>query len=321
VSRPPRTDQNRTDQSRTEQPHPAHTDLDLYTTDALVAALAKDQALAAQAVLAAATALAQAVDAAAAQLAAGGRLVTVGAGTSGRLGLLDSVELGPTFSWPRERTLALLAGGPGAVFEAVEGAEDDAAQGIADLAAAGVGAADVVLAIAASGATPYTVAAARAARSAGALTIGMANNPGAPLLAVCEIGVLLDTGPEVISGSTRLKAGTAQKIALNTFSSALMVRLHKVHGNLMVDLRATNAKLRDRALRLTVVATGADEARARAALATSGGQVKTAVVMLLAGADSGAAARALDAAHGSVRRAVADLATVRQRTDPGAAPP
>jgi len=290
---------------RTEQPHPAHPELDRYDTAALVEAFVADQALAAAAVRAAGAELACAVDAAVPRLRAGGRIVYVGAGTSGRLGVLDSVELHPTFSWPRERAPALLAGGDGAMFLAVEGAEDDAGQGAADLAALAPTANDVVLLIAASGSTPYALGAAAAARAAGALTVGIVNNPGAPLAAASEIAVVLDTGPEVISGSTRLKAGTAQKIALNTFSSSVMVRLHKVHGNLMVDLRATNAKLVQRALRLTMRASGAGEADARAALAACGARVKVAIVMLQAGVDAAAAERRLAAVDGSIRRAVA----------------
>ena len=289
----------------TEQTHPAHAQLDTYSTAALVDALAADQAGAAAAVRQAGPALAQAVDAAAARLRQGGRLVYVGAGTSGRLGLLDSVELHPTFSWPHERAVALLAGGEGALYRAVEGAEDSREGGAADIAAASVGALDVVLLLAASGATPYAVAAAEAARAAGALTVGFANNAGAPLLAACEVSVLLDTGPEVISGSTRLKAGTAQKIALNTFSSAVMVKLHKVYGNLMVDVRASNAKLMQRALRLTMLASGADEGAARAALQASEHSVKLAIVMLKAGIDAPTAQARLAAAQGSIAAALA----------------
>ncbi len=285
---------------RTEQAHDGHGGLAQYDTPALVAAFVADQALAAQAVQAAAPALARAVDAAVPRIRAGGRLVYVGAGTSGRLGVLDSVELHPTFSWPPERALALLAGGVGAMFLAVEGAEDDRAQGAADLLALAPTALDVVLLLAASGATPYALGACQAARGAGALTVGIVNNPGAALAGAAEIGVTLDTGPEVISGSTRLKAGTAQKIALNTFSSSLMVRLNKTYGPLMVDLRTTNAKLVRRALALTVRASGADEAGARAALAASGGRVKLAVVMLKAGVDAAEAERRLQAADGSV---------------------
>ncbi len=288
----------------TEQPHPGHAGLGQYDTPTLVAAFIADQALAAHAVQAAAPALAQAVDAAVPRIRAGGRLLYAGAGTSGRLGVLDSVELHPTFSWPRERALALLAGGEGAMFVAVEGAEDDRAQGAADLQALAPTPHDVLLLLAASGGTPYALGACEAARAAGTLTVGIANNPGAPLLAAAEIGVLLATGPEVISGSTRLKAGTAQKIALNTFSSSLMVRLNKTYGPLMVDLRATNAKLVKRALALTIRATGASEDAARAALAASDSRVKVAVVMLKAGVDAATAEQRLAAADGSVDRAL-----------------
>lgn len=293
-----------TEPLRTEQPHPDHPALDRYDTATLVAAFVDDQARAAQAVRAAAPALAVAVEAAVPRLRRGGRLLYAGAGTSGRLGVLDSVELHPTFSWPRERARALLAGGDGAMFQAVEGAEDSAAQGAADLRALAPTADDVVLLLAASGSTPYALGAAQAAREAGALSVGFANNPGAPLAAACDLGVVLDTGPEVISGSTRLKAGTAQKIALNTFSSSVMVRLHKVYGNLMVDLRASNAKLVRRALRLTVRATGAPEPAAEAALQAAGLRVKVAVVMLKAGVDATTAQARLDAAEGSVQGAL-----------------
>jgi N-acetylmuramic acid 6-phosphate etherase len=304
----------------TEQPHPAHAALDTYDTTTLVEAFVADQAEAAAAVRRAGPALVRAVDAALPRLRAGGRLVYVGAGTSGRLGVLDSVELHPTFSWPRERARALLAGGEAAMFVAVEGAEDDRARGAADLEALAPRADDVVLLLAASGSTPYTLGACEAARRVGALTVGIANSPWAPLAAAAEIAVVLDTGAEVVSGSTRLKAGTAQKIALNTLSSSLMVRLHKTYGQLMVDLRATNAKLRQRALALAMRATGADEARARAALQACGQQVKTAIVMLEAGIDAAAAERRLAAAEGSVRRALQPPPATRPPADPGARP-
>jgi N-acetylmuramic acid 6-phosphate etherase len=289
---------------RTEQPHPSHPALDRYDSARLLDAFITDQAEAALAVRAAAPALAAAVDAAVPRLRAGGRIVYVGAGTSGRLGVLDAVELWPTFSWPRERAPALLAGGEGAMFVAVEGAEDRAGQGAADLQALAPGANDVVLLLAASGSTPYAIGAAQAARAAGALTVGIVNNPGAALAAACEIGVVLDTGPEVISGSTRLKAGTAQKIALNSFSSSVMVRLHKVHGNLMVDLRASNAKLRARALRLVQRASGADAAASQQALEAAAWSVKVAIVMLGANVDAAEASARLDAAEGHVAAAL-----------------
>ena len=192
-----------------------------------------------------------------------------------------------------------------AVYRAIEGAEDDRERGAAELRAEQVGPQDVVVLVAASGSTPYVLGALQAARMAGALTIGIANNPGADLATGAEIGITLDTGPEILSGSTRLKAATAQKIALNTFSTTVMVRLNKVYGNLMVDLRPTNAKLVRRAVRLTMIATGADEARAREALEASDFQVKVAIVAIARGLDTEGARARLAAAHGSVRAALA----------------
>jgi len=290
---------------KTETPSQAHAALDQYATPDLVNVFVDDQINAVNAVRAAAPSIALAVDAALPRMEAGGRLIYVGAGTSGRLGVLDSVELYPTFSWPHGRAVALLAGGSDAMFVAVEGAEDDFEQGAADLRSVNVGPDDVVLAIAASGGTPYVLGALQAGRAAGALTVGFANNTDAPVANEAEIGVTLDTGPEVISGSTRLKAGTSQKIALNTFSSALMVRLNKVYGNLMVDLKATNAKLVRRAIRLTTFATGADEAAARAVLEQCGFHVKTAIVALSKQTSVEQAQALLEAAHGSVRQALA----------------
>lgn len=288
----------------TEQPHPGHDRLDEYGIPELVGALIDDQAAAATAVRAASAQIAWAVEAAVPRLAAGGRLIYVGAGTSGRLGLLDSVELHPTFSWPRDRSLALLAGGLSAVQEAVEGAEDDFERGAQDLAALRPTTCDVVLLLAASGATPYTLGALQAAQAAGAFTIGIANNPDSPLAAGADAGITLDTGPEVISGSTRLKAGTAQKITLNTISSAVMVRLNKVFGNLMVDLRPTNAKLVRRAIRLVALAAGTDEARAKEAFEACDAQIKPAIISLLQAIGPDQARERLAAAQGSVRAAL-----------------
>jgi N-acetylmuramic acid 6-phosphate etherase len=290
----------------TETPSDQHPDLDLYPTEELVRAFTVDQVHAANVVHAAAAQLARAVDAAVPRLAAGGRLIYAGAGTSGRLGLLDSVELFPTFGWPKARALALIAGGKPALFEAVEGAEDDRAQGAADLRALAPTAQDVVIALAASGATPYALGVLEAAQAAGALTIGIANNPDAPVTRAAAVGITLATGSETISGSTRLKAGTAQKIALNTLSSSIMVRLHKVYGNLMVDVLPTNAKLYRRALALTVRASGADEAAARAVLEQCNYHVKTAIVALRLKSDVAAARAALDRAAGSVRQALGE---------------
>jgi N-acetylmuramic acid 6-phosphate etherase len=290
---------------KTETPAQDHATLDQYPTVELVNVFIDDQTRAVEAVRAAAPRIAAAVTAALPRMEAGGRLIYAGAGTSGRLGVLDSVELNPTFSWPHGRAVALLAGGADAMFVAVEGAEDDVEQGAADLESVGVGPDDVVLLLAASGHTPYVLGALRAARAAGALTIGFSNNADAPVADGAEIGITLDTGAEVISGSTRLKAGTSQKIALNTFSSALMVRLNKVYGNLMVDFRATNAKLVRRAVRLTVFATGADEAAAQAVLEQCGYHVKTAIVALTKQTTVEQAQALLASAHGSVRDAIA----------------
>jgi len=291
---------------KTESPSLEHTRLDEYSIDDLVAAFADDQLVAVNAVRAARGQIAAAVAAAVPRLERGGRLIYIGAGTSGRLGLLDSVELYPTFSWPRERAVALLAGGAEAVYRAAEGAEDNAHQGELDLAATSAGPNDVVIALAAAGNTPYTLGALRAARAAGALTIGIANNVDAPLTAEAEIGITLDTGAELISGSTRLKAGTAQKITLNTISSAVMVRMNKVYGNLMVDLKPTNAKLVLRAIRLTMLAANTDEATAKATLEQCQFQIKVAIVAITKKIGIDAAEKRLAAAKGSVRAAIVD---------------
>ena len=290
----------------TETPGGDHPNLDQYGTLDLIRAFTGDQVQAASVVHAAAPQLVRAVEAAVPRLAAGGRLIYIGAGTSGRLGVLDSVELFPTFSWPKERALALIAGGKGAMYEAVEGAEDDKAQGAADLRALNPTKNDVCLALAASGTTPYALGALEAGKAAGALTIGIANNPAAPVTTQADIGITIATGSEVISGSTRLKAGTAQKIVLNTLSSAIMVRLHKVHGNLMVDLMPTNAKLYRRAVALTMRATGADEATARRTLEACHYRIKVAIVAILRKTDVAAAQAALDQVNGSVRQAIGE---------------
>jgi N-acetylmuramic acid 6-phosphate etherase len=292
----------------TETPHAQHANLDEYATAQLVAAFVDDQHNAVAAVQRANSAIATAVDAAVPRIRAGGRLIYAGAGTSGRLGLLDSVELYPTFSWPPERAVALLAGGVEAIYKAIEGAEDSREQGAADIVNAKVGVNDVVIVLAASGATPYALGAIEAARTAGALTIGIANNPDAPVTKTAECGITIDTGSEIISGSTRLKAGTAQKITLNTISSAIMVKLYKVYGNLMVDVKPTNAKLIRRTVRLTMLATGCDEAKATQTLIACEYHVKVAVVAIKKQISIDAARSRLNLAHGSIRAALHDQA-------------
>jgi N-acetylmuramic acid 6-phosphate etherase len=269
-----------TQPSSTESINPSTQNLDLLEPRELVSTFIEDQFNAVQAVKNAAPEIARAVELTVSRLEQGGRLIYAGAGTSGRLAFLDAAELIPTFSWSKSRALVAMAGGNGAVFNAVEGAEDNFDQGRDDVLALEPTKNDVVIAIAASGTTPYALGALEAARSVGALRIGISNNPNAPILEQADVGILLETGAEVISGSTRLKAGTAQKIALNTFSSSVMVRLHKVYGNLMVDLQATNIKLVKRAIRLTVLATNKTETQATEALESCGYHIKTAIVML-----------------------------------------
>jgi N-acetylmuramic acid 6-phosphate etherase len=241
------------------------------------------------------------------RMRAGGRLVYVGAGTSGRLALLDGVELLPTFDWPDERVVYLLAGGEKALTRAVEGAEDDREAGKRDIQNAKVDAKDAVIAVAASGTTPYTIAAIEAGRAAGALGIGIANNPSAPLLAAAELPILLDTGAEAIGGSTRMKAGTAQKATLNLLSSLVMTKLGRVYDGYMVDLRATNIKLRKRSERMLMEMTGAGEEAARDALQRCSGRVKPAV-LVIKGLTPEAADKALAAVDGNLRTALQKLA-------------
>ena len=279
-------------------------DLDERPSLEIVRAFLAQEAAAQSALNAVAPALAALADGVAARLRAGGRLFYAGAGTSGRLGLLDAVECGPTFGLPPGVIVPLLAGGTEAFIQAAEGAEDGTDAAAAALRAHNFTAADALVGIAASGATPYTLAAVRYARGLGALTGAIVNNPGSPLAEAAEFSVQIVSGPEVIAGSTRLSAGTTQKIALNILSSTVMLRQGKVFGPYMVDMRATNEKLRRRALRMAMDITGADEAAARIALAQCHNHVKTAVLMLLRGLPAAAATQKLEAAEFSLRRAL-----------------
>jgi N-acetylmuramic acid 6-phosphate etherase len=279
-------------------------DLDLRPTRELVELLNDEDAKVAGAVRGASGELAAAIDAIVARLERGGRLVYVGAGSSGRLALVDAAECGPTFGVPPELVVALVAGGADALAVAQEAAEDDAGAGAADVASARVGPDDAIVALSASGGTPYVLGAARAAKAAGALTVGVVCAEGSQLGAVVDHAVVAVVGPEVIAGSTRLKAGTAQKLVLNTISTVAMVRLGKTFGNLMVDVVASNAKLRARARRAVELASGATEAEADAALEAAGGEVKVAIVSLLAGLDAAGARERLERSGGVVRRAL-----------------
>ncbi len=266
--------------SATERASGRFADLEAWPAADILEALWEGQMSAVAALRGALGPIERAAAAALPRLRGQGRLVYAGAGTSGRIAAADGAELPPTFDWPGQRVVLLVAGGTAALTTAIENAEDRADQAEADLAAAGVGPEDVVLALAASGTTPYTLACLRAARQTGALTIGIANSPGAPLLAAAEHPILLETGAEVLAGSTRMKAGTAQKAALNLFSTLVMIGLGRVWRGQMVDMVARNDKLRARALRMLCELTGAEEAAARAALATTGLRVKPAVLVL-----------------------------------------
>lgn len=287
----------------TETVDPRYVDIDMWPTDALVETILTSQTEAVAALRGQAGALAAAAEAAAERLRGGGRIAYAGAGTSGRIGVQDGVELTPTFGWPETRLVFLMAGGPAALMKTQEGAEDDRDAARADVAAAGIGAGDVLIGIAASGRTPYVLAAIEAARTAGALAIGISNNAGAPLLDAADHAILADTGSEVIAGSTRMKAGTAQKVALNTLSTAIMLRLGLVYRGLMVNMQVSNAKLLDRGQKMVGDIAGVNQARAGAALAAAGNDIKLAV-LLARGLDTQAAKALLERSQFNLRTAL-----------------
>jgi N-acetylmuramic acid 6-phosphate etherase len=292
----------------TEDASARYLDLDRLPAIAQVGLLHESQAEAVAAVQPALPSIAAAVGAAVERLRRGGRLVYCGAGTSARIGVQDGAELLPTFNWPADKVAFVIAGGEKALLRAVENAEDSAEDGSSQITQLRVGSDDVVLGIAASGNTPFTVAAVETARRQGALTIGIANNAGSRLLSASDHPILIDTGAEAVAGSTRLKAGTAQKIVLNLLSTAVMIQLGRVYRGLMVDMRPTNAKLRQRAEQMVARLTGCDPAIAADALLRAGSDVKLAVLVLqgmsvddarvLIGQSGGNLRAALDAARG-----------------------
>ncbi|KAA2244257.1 N-acetylmuramic acid 6-phosphate etherase [Salinarimonas soli] len=290
----------------TEDVSPRHVHLDEWPILDAVESMWEGQMSAVAAVRPALPAVAGAVAAAAAVLGDTGRLVYAGAGTSGRVAVQDGAELPPTFGWPLERLVFAMAGGMDALVASAEGAEDDEDDAARQIEAAALGPADVLIAIAASGTTPFTVAAARAASARGAVTIGIANNAGAPLLASCRHPILIETGSEVIAGSTRMKAGTAQKVVLNLISTGIMTALGRIHAGLMVNMHLANAKLRLRAERMVAHIAGCDAEQAAAALARAGGDIKRAVLIAL-GADEPTARAALDRSRGNLRRALVEV--------------
>ncbi|EST39528.1 N-acetylmuramic acid-6-phosphate etherase [Streptomycetaceae bacterium MP113-05] len=307
------------DPSRSASPHELRAQLDTLTTEAYRSELAEIDRLptleiarlmnAEDATVPAAVAeqlpvIAAAIDGIADRMARGGRLVYAGAGTAGRMGLLDASECPPTFNTAPEQVAGLIAGGPSAMVTSVEGAEDSTQLAAADLDGLDVGPDDSVVGVSASGRTPYAVGAVEHARRLGALTVGLACNAGSPLAAAADHGIEVVVGPELLTGSTRLKAGTAQKLVLNMLSTLTMIRLGKTYGNLMVDLRASNAKLRARSRRIVALATGASEEEIEQALSATGGEVKSAILTLLGDVDAPTAERLLTESDGHLRAAL-----------------
>ena len=290
----------------TERPSPRYSDIDLWDVSDIIEAMVEGQFAAVAAVRAARPAIEKAALAMEARLKNRGRLIYAGAGTSGRLAVQDGAELMPTFSWPAERLLLLIAGGNEALIQAVEGAEDETGHAAKLVKRHRVNADDVMIAVAASGTTPFTLACLREAKRVGSLTIGIANNPGTPLLQDADHPILLETGSEPIAGSTRMKAGTAQRITLGILSSLLMIRLGRVYEGLMVDVQTTNKKLVQRAETMLVQLTGCAPDDVSAALTRAGGSVKLAV-LLLKGCKPRQAKQLLARAGGSLRLAMAQL--------------
>jgi N-acetylmuramic acid 6-phosphate etherase len=288
---------------RTEQIDPRYADLDSWSAAEMIAAMYEGQLAAADAVRGALGPIAAAVEEAVPALQRGGRIVYAGAGTSARIGVQDGSELTPTFDWPTDRVVFAVAGGLDALVRSAEQAEDNEAAGAQAIADAKIGANDVVVGVAASGTTPFTIGALRAASAAGAVTIAVANNPGAPLFEVARHRILVDTGSEVIAGSTRMKAGTAQKIVLNLFSTAVMVKMGRVYRGLMVDMRARNAKLRRRAEAIITQIVRCPETDAARYLEQAGGDLKTAILLGF-GLDRGKATELLRRHGGNLRSAI-----------------
>ena len=289
----------------TEQLNPASAAIDTVSTDAALRIVNREDAKVAAAVEREIPSIARAVDAIAAALERGGRLFYIGAGTSGRLGLLDAAEIPPTFGTPPELVVGIIAGGEAALSVAAEASEDDPATGARDITAHGFTARDVLVGLAASGRTPYVLGAVAEARRLGAVTVGVSCTTDSELARAAEIAITPLVGPEVIAGSTRLKAGTAQKLVLNMLSTAVCIRLGYVYGNLMVNVQPTNSKLADRARRIIAAAAEVSQERAGELLEASGGQVAMAIVMSRRGCARNEAERLLAEAGGRVSKALA----------------
>lgn len=288
----------------TEQVNPRTQNIDQLPTEEIIRLINEEDRLIAEAIRELTPQIAQAVDLIVRSFESGGRLFYVGAGTSGRLGILDASECPPTYGTDPSMVQGIIAGGFQAVKDPVEGAEDSPELGASDVEAYGVGEKDTVVGIAASGRTPYVLGAMKRARELGATVIGLCNNTGTPMTQHAHHMIEAVVGPEVILGSTRMKAGTAQKLILNMLTTASMIRIGKVYGNLMVDLSPSNEKLVFRAKRIIKLATGANDEVIDKTFRETGGHVKTAIVMILAGVDKETAIRLLEQSKGFVREAV-----------------
>ena len=291
-------------QLRTEQVDAKFALLDVMTVPELLEVMNESDSEVPKAVAKVLPVIGSAIEDIVERMMQGGRLIYMGAGTSGRLGVLDAAECGPTFSVSPDEVVAFIAGGSTALRQAVEGAEDDPVAGENDLKSVAITPRDVVVGIAASGRTPYVRGGLQYAKSVGALTVSLTCNPNSEISEGVNYAIEVDSGPELLAGSTRLKSGTAQKLVLNMISTVTMIRLGKTFGNLMVDLQITNAKLQDRALRIIENATGATRAEASAALETSGQSVKVAIVMILLGIDAEQARARLRDGSNRIRQAL-----------------
>ena len=289
---------------RTEEVDSKYKELDVMSVSELLHAMNEGDLEVPRAIALVLPKIESAINAIVDRMSAGGRLIYIGAGTSGRLGVLDASECGPTFSVTGEQVMAFIAGGEGALTRAVEGAEDDPAAGAEDLKSIRLTSQDVVVGIAASGRTPYVLGGLAYAKEVGALKVGLTGNPNSEISKHVDYPIEIDSGPEMLAGSTRLKSGTAQKLVLNMISTITMVRLGKTFGNLMVDLQITNEKLRDRALRIIGQATGVSRVEAARALADSGDEVKVAIVMILLEVPAPSARERLASSANRVRAAL-----------------
>jgi N-acetylmuramic acid 6-phosphate etherase len=289
----------------TERQNPRSRNIDQKSTPEILRVINREDAQVARVVAREIPEIARAVDGIAARMRKGGRLFYIGAGTSGRLGVLDASECPPTFGVPKTLVQGIIAGGKRALTDSVEGAEDHEEMGASDLRARGLTARDAVVGLAASGSTPYVLGALKYAREHGAYTIGVTMNRGSAISRLAHVTIAPETGPEVLAGSTRMKAGTAEKMVLNMLSTTVMVRLGHVYDNWMIKVAKTNKKLRERALRNLTNATGAQVLTARHALRQAGDNLQVALIMLKAGLNARQARLRLAATHGDLRKAVA----------------